>query len=496
MLKTNIQQELSLSPYSQLFDILIEKDNFWRLLKENIDFSFIVDLVKETYSDAMGRTAQDPIRMFFYILLKAKFKLSDVDLVARTKTDMLFKYFLNYEPEELTFINPSSLSKFRRLHLVDTNLIDELLKRTVELAMEEGIIEKKVRLIMDSTHTNAMFQSISPREELIKRAKEVRKAIYVVDEKMKAKMPKKKEASGLLEDEIEYCKELLALIEADDVLKGAINVQERKNYLAECLEDIDSEMEYAKDQDARVGHKTADTSFFGYKTHIAMTPERIIVAATITSGEKHDGKQLQTLVEKSKEAGVEVKVVIGDGAYSEKDNLEYCEKGEIELASKLSKSVTHGNRKDDKFEYNKDAGMYVCEAGHMAIKKVRSGSKKDKTGTNTQVELYYFDVEKCKYCKHKKGCYKEGAKTKSYSVKIKEAIHTKQMEYMESERFQEMYQERYKIEAKNAELKKNYGYDTAKGCGLLGMTIQGASTMFLSNMKRIIKVKQEKQQDK
>jgi hypothetical protein len=41
-----------------------------------------------------------------------------------------------------------------------------------------------------------------------------------------------------------------------------------------------------------VGHKTADSSFFGYKTHIAMTEERIITAAVITTGEKSDGKQL------------------------------------------------------------------------------------------------------------------------------------------------------------------------------------------------------------
>ena len=63
----------------------------------------------------------------------------------------------------------------------------------------------------------------------------------------------------------------------------------------------------SKDKDARVGHKTYDTSFFGYKTHMAMTEERIITAATVTSGEKHDGKQLKELVEKSREAGIEVR---------------------------------------------------------------------------------------------------------------------------------------------------------------------------------------------
>lgn len=91
----------------------------------------------------------------------------------------------------------------------------------------------------------------------------------------------------------------------------------------------------------------------------------------------------------------------------------------------------------------------------------------------------------------KKGCYKDGSKTKSYSVKIKSDTHIEHMEYMKTEEFAELYAERYKIEAKNAELKSCYRYDTAHSCGLLGMTIQGASTMFLANMKRIFKLGKE-----
>lgn len=160
-----------------------------------------------------------------------------------------------------------------------------------------------------------------------------------------------------------------------------------------------------------------------------MTPERIITAAVVTSGEKHDGKQLQKLVEKSQANGIEVEAVIGDGAYSEKENIEYCEENNIKLASKLSKQVTHGKRnKNNEFEYNKDAGMYVCKAGHMAIKKVKQGSIKDKNGQNTKVESYHLDIEKCKHCKFKDGCYKEGSKTKTYNVKIKDDTHIKHNE--------------------------------------------------------------------
>lgn len=136
--------------------------------------------------------------------------------------------------------------------------------------------------------------------------------------------------------------------------------------------------------------------------------------------------------------------------------------------------------------------MYVCKAGHMAIKKRKQGSKKDKEGNNTQVECYYFNVEKCKLCPFKGGCYKEGAKTKTYNVKIKDDIHISQMDYMKTDEFKNLYSERYKIEAKNAELKNNHGYDKANACEKVGITIQGATTLFLANMKRIIKLNEEK----
>ena len=71
-----------------------------------------------------------------------------------------------------------------------------------------------------------------------------------------------------------------------------------------------------------------------------------------------------------------LKHVIGDAAYSEKGNIEYTKENEIKLVAKLNPSVTQGYRKkEDEFEFNKDAGMYVCKAGHMAIRKARQGKK-------------------------------------------------------------------------------------------------------------------------
>ena len=99
-----------------------------------------------------------------------------------------------------------------------------------------------------------------------------------------------------LEKELEYCKQLISVIKEKEELCSYPKVQEKLNLLEESVSDDMEHLETLKDTDAKTGHKTADASFFGYKTHIAMTAERIITAATITSGEKTDGKELPELV--------------------------------------------------------------------------------------------------------------------------------------------------------------------------------------------------------
>ena len=76
------------------------------------------------------------------------------------------------------------------------------------------------------------------------------------------KCPKKRESTGLLEDQIEYTKELLDLVNNDSRFTTVPSIKEKINMLEETMNDTEYEIEYSKDKDAKVGHKTADTSFF------------------------------------------------------------------------------------------------------------------------------------------------------------------------------------------------------------------------------------------
>lgn len=479
------QQTMILSPYIKLYDLIVPKDNILRKINELVDFSFVYEELKDNYCLDNGRNAINPIRMFKYLLLKVIYDLSDVDIVERSKYDMSFKYFLDMAPEE-GVIDPSLLTKFRKLRLKNIKLLELLISKTVNIAIEKGIIESK-SIIVDSTHTKARYNQKTPREMLMDYSKKLRQSVYKIDESLKSTFPTKVN-NGVLEDEIEYCQKLINVIKENTVISSYPDINEKLNMLEEIVNDDIEKLILSNDEDAKVGHKTYDTSFFGYKTHIAMTEERIITAATVTSGEKHDGKQLKDLVEKSIETGIEVENIIGDAAYSEKENIEYTKEKDINLISKLSKTVTHGNNRQSKttFEYNKDAGMYVCQNGHMSIRKTSTRPKKHAKDGSGTVESYFFDIEKCKHCPYKDDCYKEGSKTKSYSVSIKNNTHKEHMEFEETEYFKEKSKERYKIEAKNSELKHRHGYDIASSSGLLGMEMQGALTIFAVNMKRII----------
>jgi transposase len=481
-----LQNKIQFSEYNSLYDLIVPNDNFLRKINDLIDFSFIHEELVNKYCHNNGRTAESPIRMFKYLLLKTIYTLSDIDVVERSRFDMSFKYFLDMTPEE-GVINSSSLTKFRKLRLKDTDLLNLLISKTVSIAIEKGIIRTK-SIIVDATHTLSKSNPFSAIDVLRTRSKQLRKVVYSFDESWKDRMPEKNNDNDLAK-ELAYCKELEQRIDKEESISSIPAVKEKLNLLKETIEDADENYIVSKDEDAKTGHKSADSSFFGYKTHLAMSEERIITAAVVTSGEKGDGPQLPTLLEISQENGIEVDTVIGDAAYSGKENLALTSEQNIKVVSKLNPSITQGFRKEeDAFEYNKDADRFVCPAGHMAIRKALQGKKN--SGTN-QTETYYFDIEKCKTCPLKNGCYKEGAKTKSYSVSIKSNLHKEQMAFQETDYYKEKATHRYKIEAKNSELKNVHGYNRAQSYGLSNMQMQGAMAIFTVNLKRIIKLSAE-----
>lgn len=365
-----------------------------------------------------------------------------------------------------------------------------LIAKTVGVAIEKGIITSK-SIIVDATHTISRANPLTPIDVLKHRSRTLRTRIKDWDNEYEDKLPLYNH-NVRLQDELADCENLMEYVASDSKLSNNPALQESINYLAEAIDDIHSHTPISHDKDARVGHKSAETSFLGYKTHIAMTPERIITAATVTTGEKSDGQQLPILVEKTEKTGVQVDTIIGDAAYSGKDNLIMAKEKNIAVVAKLNEMITQGHviaksSLDDQFTYNKDADRYICPMGVLSSQGVERKDEREQSRNKNKTLRYRWSHRRCSICKLREECLL-GATSKNINIRILSEEHQEQLEFQNTLEFRRLSKERYKIEAKNSEIKHAHGYDRAESYGISAMELQGAVTLFVVNLKRIMKI--------
>ena len=72
-------------------------------------------------------------------------------------------------------------------------------------------------------------------------------------------------------------------------------------------------------------------------------------------------------------------------------------------------------------------------------------------------------------------------------------IHQEHKNKQETQEYMELVKERYKIEAKNAELKNEHGCANASYAGIHGMTLQAGVSIFVVNLERILRLKNGKE---
>ena len=488
MIKDFEQLSLNLSQGHPLYDKIVPKNHPLRLIEEQIDFSFVTPLLSDRYSIDYGRPAYSPEVMFKLLFLKMLYNLSDERVIQEAQVNMAYKYFLNLDPED-PLMHPSSLTKFRKLRLNQEDILEDLLGEVINQAIQKNLIPSKT-LIMDATHTRSRYKVKTPIENLREVSKNIRKQLYRYVPEVKDHVPPKLHSTASLEEEVIYTQELIEFSHRyqdknrpiQEAREKALDILKNRTYQAILS---------VSDPEAKMGYKSKTEAFAGYKTHLAITEERLMTAIEVTTGEANDGKYLKTLVEKSKKNGIEVKEVLADAAYSSKENLGYMEQENITAVTPLNPIVLNGGKREvEGFEYNKDAGQMRCPAGHLSVRKARTGKKNQK---KNQSLTYYFEIEKCKHCPLRDGCYKPGAKSKTYSMTLKSDIHQKAIDYQKTNEFKDRKKQRYKIEAKNAELKQSHGFQTCKFARLFGMKIQAYLTAFVVNTKRIVKLVTEKQ---
>ena len=476
MLKDTNQITMDLSPYQGLYEAIIPRDHILRKLKDNIDFSFVNPMLRKQYCERFGRPAKELEMMFKLLFLKKLYDLSDERLISSAQTDMAYKYFLGLSPED-KMIDPSLLTKFRKTRITE-DILEDMLKETIQQAIQKGLV-KSGTIIVYATHTEAAVRAKSVTQVLRDLTRTLRKEIYKHEYDLSERFPDKPSMEADLSEEIAYTYELLEKIQGGVEASDNAELKALYNRIKELLDsDRIRQIRSKDDEDARFGHKTPTSTFFGDKTHIAMSDDRIITGIDVTDGSRPDGEQLPNLLEKSKRNGVAVKEIVGDMAYVSDGNLSFCEEHNAELYARTNSAVAAAANAQ-----LKDAHMMHCPAGHLAMRV----EKRNATNGNTYYN-YCFSVKKCKACPMRDNCRVGKSKGRTYSVTCANDAHKARLEFESSEEFSAKLRIRHRIEEKNGEMKTAHGFRRADSVGLVAMRLQAYFTAIVVNMKRIVAV--------
>lgn len=486
-------RQLTASFHAELYN-LVPEDHLLRKIHRIVDFSFIHELVENSYCKYYGRPANEPELLFRLLFLQILYNLSDERVVQEAQVNLAYKWFLGVNPED-PLPDASQLSRFRN-HRLGASQIEDVLKQVVSQCVEKGLIKGKT-IILDATHTQAGSQKQRPLDVLRDASKRLLRTVVKRHPKLEKKLPVlpcvKSEQEDAEQIMIHYLAKLGETVEEllpdhegaiSDKLQIAKQIVEDERLLSQ------KGILSAIDPDARFAWKSKTKSFFGYKEHLAITDEEIITAVEVTPGSSDDGKQLPALLSQTRANGITVTEIIADTAYSGKDNLAEMKKETILPVVPLNPVVHHGGERQEGFEYNKDADFVICPAGQHSTRKALQGSKQS---GNSRSLVFYFDVEKCKSCPLSEGCYKRGSKSKTYSIRIIAEHFKEQIKFELSDTFKERIKRRPIIEHKNAEMKRFHGMAIAKYRGLFRMRIQAYLTAFVVNVKRMVKLIEQKQ---
>ena len=478
--------------FSVLYD-RIPEDHLLKRISNAVDFSFINELLTNSYCANFGRPAKEPELMAKLCILERLYDLSDVKVIEEANCNLAYLWFLGLNPDD-PLPDPSLLAKFRTQRLKDISL-DEILTEIVRQCVDKGII-KGTTLSVDSTHTEANCKKQVPERIMKHLAARIFAALEAdhngrlpdgidTDIPDYKKIEDHKEAKRVMK---EYLQKTIEAAEPHAGVATKKVIEEIRDILSDEKFILQKGLRSLTDPDARVGYKSREDSFFGYKTEFTMTTdERIITAVDVHSGEYVDGTDFHDLLEKTEEAGVKVEAVTGDKAYFRKDILDELEQKKIESIIPVSAVVYHVN--EELFSYNKDSDEWFCRMGNRTVKK------KQKLRNNALYFTYTFDKEGCQNCPHREECMGRASGGRRFIISDNTPTYYQESQRQKSPEFLEKYKKRASQEWKNAEMKRFHGLARAKGWGLRCMVFQAKFTAIAVNLKRIANLIRENGQE-
>ena len=511
MLKQTERKETFFDNY--VWNNFIPKEHRYVKIKELINVDFIPALVKDTYKNEnpQGNNAIDPKTLFLICIAEFLENLSDVKIVERIAEMPVLKWFVGLSPSDKV-PDDSTVCRFRTQRMGDERF-KEAFYKIVSQIKDMGLIDGQIQS-QDATHIWADIALFGVFQLLNKCRTNLLRAIRRSgNDKLYEKLSKEYDFELLRnpENKQKHFETLIAVCQGlfDDAKKSKVLLKDKRveremRILARALEERDDEyfdkenkkqkkedeekikgkMINPADPDACWGAKS-DTKFFaGYKAEINLDHlYDFITAIDIMAGNHPEEYTAAPLLkEQQKYLGITPKHFLADTKYSYGTTRVELKALNIEnlYIPEVKPKIRDNNFSAYSFEWDWNLMNLICPEGYPSE---RMSNDDEKMGFE-----FSFKESICKRCKLKDNCTVSKSNGRRVLIPHTWWDHKEGLKIMATESYQIMYKEqRFKIERKNADMKKWQGFEQARYRGTKGMRIQAFLTAIAVNLKKWVK---------
>jgi len=445
-------------------DDLVPKEHLLRIIDKAIDWSFIYDLVKDTYSADTGRPSIDPVTLIKIPFIQYLYGIKSMrQTIKDIEVNVAYRWFLGLELDEKV-PHFSTFGKNYTRRFEGTDLFEKIFQHILEECYKYKLVDPS-EVYVDATHVKARANSKKMQKRIAKK-----EALFYAEQLKK----------DINEDRIVHGKKPLKDKDDDDKSSGT------KDKFEDYTDDVPLDGKEIRcsttDPDSGWFRKGEHKHVFAYGIETACDKNGWILDFTVNPGNEHDSRTFKGLYDKLENIGMEY--CIADAGYKTPAIAKLLLDDGIKPVLPYKRPMTKDNFfKKYEYVYDEHYDCYICP---------RNQTLKYSTTNRDGYREYKSCGHICEKCEFLPKCTESKNHVKVVTRHIWEDYIETCEDIRHTDGMKDLYSHRKEtIERVFGTAKENHGFRYTQMYGKARMTMKVALTFACMNLKKLAKIQND-----
>lgn len=448
-------------------DELVPQDHLLRFIDKAIDWSFIYDLVKDTYADGVGRPSIDPVTLIKIPFIQYLYGIKSMrQTIKDIEVNMAYRWFLGLEMYE-PVPHFSTFGKNYTRRFKDTDLFEQIFQHILEECYRFRLVDP-TEIFVDATHVKARANNRKMQHRIAKQ-----EALFYAD-MLRKDIDSDREAHGK--------KPLKDRNDNNKPGGGAGSNDKFEDYTDDVPSDGKTIRYSTTDPESGWFRKGEHKNVFAYSVETACDRNGWIVDFSVNPGNEHDSRTFKSLYEKIENIGMEYCIV--DAGYKTPAIAKLLLDDGVRPVFPYKRPMTkEGFFKKYEYVYDEQNDCYLCPNDQILPYS---------TTNRDGYREYKSCGAVCGDCPYLSRCTNSRDHVKLVTRHVWEEYMEACEDIRQTKGIKELYSHRKEtIERIFGTAKENHGFRYTQMYGKARMVMKVALTFACMNLKKLARIREE-----